>query len=241
MQKNLNIFLLIGQSNMAGRGLLDAVPPLHYPNVRIFRNGRWRTAVEPLHTDKPHIAGIGLGMSFAVSLVEQKPDMLVGLLPCAVGGTPLERWMPGSDLFTNALAQTRLTLSDGILKGILWHQGEGDCTQKENAEGYGVRLSKMIEAFRAALDRPQLPFVAGELGDFLAKHGACRAFFREINAQMRSCSRQLPRVGLASASGLTDKGDNVHFDSASLREFGCRYALVYQQVSRPLGSRGRPQ
>ena len=64
MDNQLSIFLLIGQSNMAGRGRLEEVSALQDPQIFMFRDGRWIVAEEPLHTDKPDIAGVGLGMSF---------------------------------------------------------------------------------------------------------------------------------------------------------------------------------
>jgi hypothetical protein len=57
----IQTFLLIGQSNMAGRGPLDEVPPIVNSDVQMFRDGLWMPASEPLHTDKPAMAGIGRG------------------------------------------------------------------------------------------------------------------------------------------------------------------------------------
>jgi hypothetical protein len=107
MTDELKVFLPIGQSNMAGRGRLDEVPELVSPQVFMFRAGRWLPAVEPLHTDKPQIAGVGLGMSFALELTEKAGIVPVGLVPCAVGGTPLSRWMPGADLYEKRRAGRR--------------------------------------------------------------------------------------------------------------------------------------
>lgn len=226
----LEIFLLIGQSNMAGRGPLNTVPPLRHPNSRMFRNGQWIPAEEPLHTDKPAMAGVGLGMSFTVTLLDRRPDAVIGLLPCAVGGTPLHRWMPAADLYANAVAVARKARTSGMLKGILWHQGEADCQHEEDAASYGRRLSEMIGALRADIGAPDIPFIAGELGEFLKNHAACRVFFRMVNAQLHALHGSVARFGCVSASGLTDRGDHVHFDSASLREFGRRYANEYLRV-----------
>jgi len=112
MNSELNIFLLIGQSNMAGRGRFDEVSTLRDPQVSMFQDGRWTVAEEPLHTDKPIIAGVGLGMSFAVELLTRAHPTPIGLVPCAVGGTQLSRWMPGADLYENAVSITRLALSN---------------------------------------------------------------------------------------------------------------------------------
>ena len=91
MPENLNIFLLMGQSNMSGRGKLEGVQELTHPDIYMYRDDQWQAAREPLHDDKPEIAGACLGMSFAMSVVEEIGP--VGLVPCAVGGSPLRRWM----------------------------------------------------------------------------------------------------------------------------------------------------
>lgn len=230
MSAPLEIFLLIGQSNMAGRGRLGAVPALRHPSVRVFRNGQWIPAEEPLHTDNPAIVGIGLGMSFAVARLESRPEAVIGLVPCAVGGTPLRRWMPGADLYVGAVAMTGEALPFGSLKGVLWHQGENDVQQTEDAANYGCRLSEMIGALRSDLNAPHVPFVAGELGEFLKDDPPSRDCFREINAQLLALCGRVPQFGCASSFGLTDAGDHIHFDSLSLREFGRRYASEYRRI-----------
>ena len=212
---------------MAGRGPLDAVPPIEHPLIFMFREGSWMIAREPLHTDKPAIAGIGPGMSFAVAVLEQKPEAQVGLVPCAVGGTPLKRWMPGADLFNNAVAVARQACAGGTLKGILWHQGENDSAREEDTTTYGQRLEKMIPALRDNLGCPEVPFIAGELGAFLARSTIPRPMYALINRQLRELGGRVPHCACASAEGLKDKGDCLHFDSASLREFGRRYARAW--------------
>ena len=96
---NMNVFILMGQSNMSGRGNPDDVETISSPDIFMWRDGRWVVAKEPLHTDKPRIAGVGLGMSFAAEVMKRTGMSPVGLVPCAVGGTPLNRWMPGEDRY----------------------------------------------------------------------------------------------------------------------------------------------
>jgi hypothetical protein len=98
-----DIFLLIGQCSMAGRGLPEEVANLEHRQVQMFRDDSWTIATEPLHTDKPGRAGVGLAMSFAVELLDRNQATAIGLIPCAVGGTPLNRWMPEADLFEHAV------------------------------------------------------------------------------------------------------------------------------------------
>jgi hypothetical protein len=223
-----NLILLIGQSNMAGRGPIHEVPAITHPHIDMFRNDQWQRAEEPLHTDKS-TAGIGLAMSFAVDYLKAFPEAQVGLIPSAVGGTPLSRWMPGNDLYENAVSMAKRALESGSLKGILWHQGENDSQDLQNTNTYGQRFATMISALRTELNAENVPFIAGELGEFLASHATC-IYYTKINEAQKQQTQILPHCAFASAKDLTDHGDGVHFDSASLREFGRRYAAEYFRV-----------
>ena len=57
--------------------------------------GEWVPAIDPLHFDKPGIVGVGLGKTFAIQYAAEHPDVVVGLIPCAVGGSPINAWAPG--------------------------------------------------------------------------------------------------------------------------------------------------
>ncbi len=116
----INSFLLIGQSNMAGRGLLQEVEPIENKDILMFTDSNWVIANEPLHDDKPELAGIGLGMSFADSL-QRKFGRKIGCIPCAFGGTALREWQKGEYLYTNAVDKTVEALETSRLKGVLWH------------------------------------------------------------------------------------------------------------------------
>lgn len=226
MSTNRDVFLLIGQSNMAGRGLLESTTPLTNPNILMYREDQWQPATEPLHTDKP-TAGISLGIGFAHHLLNHTPNE-IGLLPTAVGGTPLSRWMPGKDLYENAVAIAKQALTDGnILKGILWHQGEADSKDIPTANTYTARFTHMITTLRQELQADHVPFIAGELGHFLQKHAQCK-YFTSVNQSLRNIA--LPHYACAQANGLVDLGDDVHFDGPSLRTFGKRYALEYLKL-----------
>jgi len=227
MNDQFDIFLLMGQSNMAGRGRLDEVEALQDPHIFMFREDRWITARELLHTDKPE-AGVGLGMSFAIELIQAHLTP-IGLVPCAVGGTPLSRWMPGADLYENAVSITKRALFKGTLKGILWHQGEADSCNAEDANGYGRRFQHMINCLCSELSATGIPVVAGELGAFL-RDCSGHDYFSIVNQQLRQLEQSLPAYGCVTSNGLTGNGDNLHFNSKSLREFGCRYAKKYMNL-----------
>ena len=124
-------FLMLGQSNMAGRGKLNEVEKISNPRLLMLRGGRWVELCEPVNRDRP-FAGVGPAPSFAACFLEKfaKDGGSVGLIPCADGGSNLDDWRIGGKLFDNAVSNARLALQSSTLAGILWHQGESDCAEE---------------------------------------------------------------------------------------------------------------
>jgi hypothetical protein len=220
---DLDLFLLIGQSNMAGRGPVEAQDQEIIPRVFMLnKEMAWVPAVDPLHFDKPAIAGVGLGRTFAKTLLWANHSASIGLIPAAFGGTSLDEWKPGDKLYADAVRRAQEAMKSGKLRGILWHQGEADAGTMEHVSSYRQRFSSMIQHLRTDLNAPDVPVVVGELGEF--QKGK---FTKEMNEQLALVPFAVPHSGFASSAGLTDKGDGVHFGSPSAREFGRRYALVF--------------
>ena len=99
-----DLYLLIGQSNMSGRGVItEKNKEEGRPNVfMLTKENTWVPARNPLHFDKPKIAGVGPGLSFGISMAKGNPTHKIGLVPCAVGGTSIDSWKPGGyDKATN--------------------------------------------------------------------------------------------------------------------------------------------
>jgi hypothetical protein len=140
--------------------------------------------------------------------------------------------MPGMDLYEAAVSTVKQALANGPLKGILWHQGESDSNDAELANSYGDRFQEMITRLRAELGTGEVPVLAGELGIFLATEEKPRAYFNVVNRHLPRLEGVLPAYGFVPSNGLTDKGDKVHFDSRSLREFGTRYAHKFLQLAK---------
>jgi Carbohydrate esterase, sialic acid-specific acetylesterase len=231
-KEKLHLYLLIGQSNMAGRGVVEAQDKVPHPRILMFtKESDWAPATDPLHFDKA-VAGVGLGSSFARVMAEASPDATIGLIPCAVGGTPLARWLKGGDLYQQALVRARLALKGGTLKGILWHQGEGDSGNENLASSYGERLAKMVADLRADLGAGEIPFVAGKLGGFLkrADKSGKPSHWPLVNELIAALPKSVPNTASVESTGLNHKGDTLHFDSPSLREFGKRYADAMKQL-----------
>jgi hypothetical protein len=236
MKQHLQLYLLMGQSNMAGRGKVEAEDQTPHPRVLVFTpSNQWEPAIEPITHDKPGMLGVGPGVAFGKALADSMPEATIGLVPCAVGGTPLKRWQRGGDLYSNAVHRARLAMHDGTLKGVLWHQGESDSGTSTNANTYGRRLAEMVRDLRADLGAPNLPFVAGQIGEFLYDRGPEHAQYpRVVNEALANLPEALPFTACAKSHGLHDKGDQLHFDSASQRELGRRYAVeMLRLVGKP--------
>ncbi len=231
-----HLFLLAGQSNMAGRGVVEKEDKVAHPRVFVLgKDGRWKPAIDPLHYDKP-AAGVGLGRSFAIELAEKDENIVIGLIPAACGGSPISTWRPGashtqtkSHPYDDAIERTRLAMKQGTLKGILWHQGESD-GKPHLAAKYKENLQALIARFRKDLDGPQLPFIIGQLGQFPAS--PWNDAIRTVDQAHQSLAKDSKTIRFVSSDGLTCNKDNIHFDAASLRTFGQRYAKVYLDMSK---------
>jgi hypothetical protein len=236
-KSNFDLYLLVGQSNMAGRGVPEPEDQAANPRLLTFTpEGDWRPATEPITLDPNKVHGVGPGVAFGKAMAEARSQRSIGLIPCAVGATALRRWEPGADLYSNAVQQAKLAMRFGHLRGILWHQGESD-SNAENAPTYATRLAAMIVALRKELDAPDVPFVAGELGQYLiTRTNNPNMFAKQLNEIFQNLPSRLPLTGCASSDGLKDKGDGLHFDSASQRELGKRYARQMLELQARLPS-----
>lgn len=224
-------FLMIGQSNMAGRGNLGEVPEIVNPDCYMLRMGRWQKMHEPINVDRPLSGipfppGVGLAASFADTL-SHKLGRKIGLIPCADGGTKLSQWMPGEVLFDHAVAQCRFAMRTSELGGIIWHQGESDSST--DIGEYRAGLMTMFRALREELGMPELPIIAGELSRVITMWDV-GDMPNKINAALAEFCEELPSFAVASSLDLVLKADGVHFNSASCREFGVRYAEKYLEL-----------
>jgi len=227
--RDLQLFLLIGQSNMAGRGSIEPQDKEAMPGIlSLNKQMEWVPATDPLHFDKPEIAAVGLGRTFAKTLLAANPTATIGLIPCAFGGTSLEQWKRGGPLYEDAVKRARFAMKSGKLRGILWHQGEADSGSAKLAGSYRERWKEFITLLRLDLEAADTPVIVGQLGEFFGhKPGAEPTFADVVNEQIALIPLQVPRTGFVSSGGLTDKGDQVHFNTASIREFGRRYAYAF--------------
>ena len=241
-EPNFHVYLLLGQSNMAGRGVITEVyKNEHHARVWMLnKRGEWVVAQHPLHFDKPQVVGVGPGLAFGIKMAEADPAANIGLVPCAVGGTAIERWQPGAydsatktHPYDDALLRIKTAMKKGTIRGVIWHQGESNAA---HPEGYLDQLVALIERIRKEAGNPRLPFVAGELGRY-------RAVYENISAETRKLPARVPYTAVATTEGLVHKGDTTHFDAPSATLLGERYAaqmLKLEQAGNRTAARHSP-
>ena len=236
MKENFHLFLLAGQSNMAGRGEVAAEDKQPHPRVLMLsKDGTWQPAIDPIHYDKPS-AGVGPGRTFGMVLADGDTNITIGLIPAACGGSPISAWEPGayfdqtaSHPYDDAIKRVKLAMKQGTLKAILWHQGESDC-ETNLAPVYKDKLEQLIARFRKDLDAPDLPVIVGQLGQF--EKTPWTPYTRMVNDAQSDVAKEMKHVAFVSSDGLVSKSDNLHFDALSQREFGKRYAAAYLKTQK---------
>jgi len=230
-KENIWIFLMAGQSNMAGRATIetqDLVTNARILSINSLNN--WTIAKEPLHfyeeADK-----LDCGMSFARKLLENIPDSItIIMVPCAVGGSSVFQWLNDEEhrnvkLLSNFKQKVQLSKQKGIIKGILWHQGESNANDND-IPIYKNALLELFSVFREQVGNDDLPIILGEIGHFAEDD---QELFDQINEIIHSMEDEKNCFWISS-EGLTDRGDNLHFDSESQRKLGERYATKYLEL-----------
>ena len=228
--ENLDIYLVIGQSNMAGRASIREEDKALVSKAYLFTGigpTPWTSAVNPLNLHstvrkKVEMQRLSPAYSFVKSMTEALPEKEFGLVVNAKGGTKIVQWLPGTELYEAAIKQARKALKYGKLKGVIWHQGEGDC-HPIRVDQYLGRLEILINAIREEFDDPELPFVAGQLYENENRHA-----FNEMLLQLPDFIRY---TGVASSKGTT-VFDGTHFDSESAILLGNRYAMEMIKIQK---------
>jgi hypothetical protein len=223
MKIMIKSFLMLGQSNMAGRGFIHEVPPIYNERIQMLRNGRWQMMTEPINYDRP-VSGISLAGSFADAWCRQNQEDPIGLIPCAEGGSTLDEWAVDQTLFRHAITEAKFAMENSELTGILWHQGESD-SMNGNYKVYYKKLLSIIEGLRKELNAPEIPLIIGGLGDFLGKEGFGKysTEYSYINQELQKFASEQDNCYFVTAAGLTSNPDGIHIDAISQRKFGLRY------------------
>ena len=220
---SLQIVLVIGQSNMAGRAEMEDQQPI--PHVSLLDDqGSWVPAQNPLNQyssvrKKIDMQKVGPAYAFAQEMTKSEQYRPLGLVVNARGGTAIKEWMPGTELYNEAVRRTQLARAAGKLIGVLWHQGESDA---ENPDHYLWDIDVLINSLREDLGVPNLPFIAGQLSED-------KPHRRAFNKLILRLPDVVPYTGVVKSNGLKTF-DETHFDTKSQYELGKRYAREMKKL-----------
>lgn len=224
---DLWIFVMAGQSNMAGRGTIEAKDQLTNNRIlTINSKNEIVVAKEPLHFYEPSGAGLDCGVAFGTEMLQNIPDhVAVLLIPTAVGGSSITQWINDDThrkvkLLSNFKQRLQSSLKSGVLKGILWHQGEADAHNEATIEAYEQNLKTLFSKFRAIGGNTSLPIVIGKLGSYSTNQNS----WNRINESIIAYSHTDPFCTVVETADLEHKGDKIHFNSDAQRMLGKRYA-----------------
>lgn len=243
---NFQIYLCIGQSNMEGAARAELQDSTVNPRFQVMEvvncenlgrtKGNWYPAVPPLCRCRTNL---GPADYFGRTMVENLPENVkVGVIVVAVGGCKIELfdkdnymsyvetapvWMKGmikeyeGNPYGRLVEMAKLAQKDGVIKGILLHQGESnsnDSLWTRKVKGVYDNLMKDLN-----LDPKNVPLLAGETVN-ADQNGICAG----MNSIIATLPQTLPNSYVISSSGCADGPDNLHFSAAGYRELGKRYA-----------------
>ncbi|KAL8494512.1 hypothetical protein ACS0TY_025353 [Phlomoides rotata] len=227
LSQQKNIFILAGQSNMAGRGQEICTYCKPGPNILKLNPAlQWEEARDPLHKgiDKNKTEGVGPGMPFATRLLELKPGYgVIGLVPCASGGTSLAWWQKDSNyenLYVNLIERSRASLKEGgVIRALLWYQGEADSASVVTSI-YGEKFKKFVSDVRTDLQLPNLPVIQVAINKRLDQEDS------EIRKQQLGV--KFPNVVTVDAKGSSYiLADSIHLDTAGATHVGQMLAEAF--------------
>ncbi|MCL1851599.1 MAG: InlB B-repeat-containing protein [Peptococcaceae bacterium] len=186
LPSDFDVYLCIGQSNMAGYGASPEDQDLFaIPNALLFNGEQWQTA--QFDNENTNLGlnrynnvgnplaenGLNPAFYFADTMQVHSPGKTIGIISDARGGSSISQWARGGDAgreyFRSACEMTHKALEQGgTLRGILWLQGEADLTLNVNGNNlalYMERLNSLVDNLRDELgvSAEQCPFIAGEI------------------------------------------------------------------------------
>jgi len=263
---NFYIFLCFGQSNMEGFPGVEAQDKTEDERFKVLaavdvprldrKKGNWYPAVAPLCRGS---TGLCPADYFGRTLVANLPkDVRVGVVNVAVAGCKIELfdktayesyastappWMTniikeyGGNPYAHLVEMGKLAQKDGVIKGILLHQGESNNNDKQwpaKVKGIYDNLVKDL-----GLNPESVPLLAGELVN-ADQNGACAG----MNRIIAELPKAVPNSLVIPSAGCECRRDRLHFTAAGYRELGKRYgekmlSLLGLKVTEPKG-RGTP-
>ncbi len=244
---NFQIYLSFGQSNMEGNARIQpqdtievnqrfqVLEAVDCPNLD-REKGKWYTAVPPLCRCK---TGLTPTDYFGRTMVENLPkNVKVGVINVAIGGCKIELfdkdkykeyltdvpgWMTNmvneydGDPYGRLVEMAKIAQKDGVIKGILLHQGESNTNDTLWTKKVKIVYDNLIKDLN--LDPKEVPLLAGEVVNE-DQGGVCAS----MNKIIATLPETIPNSFVISSAGCPDGPDNLHFNAEGYRIFGKRYA-----------------
>jgi hypothetical protein len=246
LDPNFHIYLCIGQSNMEGAARAELQDSTVNPRFQVMeavncdnlgrKMGSWYPAIPPLCRCKTNL---GPTDYFGRTMIANLPENIrVGVINVSIGGCKIELfdkdnypayveiapdWLKNmvkeydGNPYGRLVEMAKLAQKDGVIKGILMHQGESnsnDTLWTRKVKGVYDNLMKDLN-----LDPQKVPLLAGETVN-ADQQGICAG----MNILIATLPQTLPNSYIISSAGCADGPDNLHFSAAGYRELGKRYA-----------------
>ncbi|PKQ64869.1 sialate O-acetylesterase [Labilibaculum filiforme] len=246
-KEKFQIYLCFGQSNMEGSATIEEQDKTVNPRFKMMptmdcadfdrKQGQWYDAVPPL---SQCWAGLSPADYFGRTMLEKLPeDITIGVISVAIGGCDIrlfdknsyqdytdiypEAWFGdkikayGGNPYARLIEMAKLAQKEGVIKGILLHQGETN----QDDEQWPNYVKTVYENMLAdlSLDANDVPLLAGEVvGE--DQEGVCAS----MNPIINTLPDFISTAHVISSKGCTVREDHVHFNAAGVRELGKRYA-----------------
>ena len=246
---DFHVYLAFGQSNMEGfpgiqpEDRVGVDPRFQMLAAVDFadlgrKRGEWYRAVPPLCRSSTGLCPADyFGRTMVASL---PPRVRVGVVNVSVAGCKIElfdrdtfqayaatapAWMVpiiagyGGNPYQHLLGMARAAAQQGVIKGILLHQGESNTNDAQWPDKVAKIYRDLLADLR--LDAARVPLLAGETVN-ADQQGAAAS----VNAIIAQLPKVVPTAHVVSSKGCESRPDHLHFTPAGYRELGRRYAAT---------------
>ena len=252
--KKFYVYLCIGQSNMEGNAKFEPQDTIVNKRFQVLeavdcdnlnrKKGQWYTAVPPLSRCK---TGLTPADYFGREMIANLPeDVKVGVINVAVGGCKIElfdkdnyesyvstspQWLKSmvaqydGNPYARLVEMAKIAQKDGVIKGILLHQGESNTNDTLWTKKVKVVYDNLLKDLN--LKAESTPLLAGEVVH--ADQGGICASMNKIIATL---PETIPNSHVISSSGCPDVADNLHFSAEGYRMLGKRYATKMLEIMK---------
>lgn len=167
-----------------------------------------------------------LAQQFAMQLRAAHPNVPIGIIQTAWGGTPIRRHVQGGDIYANHIAP----LEGFHVAGVLWYQGCNDSTNEATALAYESQMTLLINQYREVFDQDDLPFLYVQLARWPGYQYTQNVRFAQLNTLSNAGLRNASNVAM-TVSLDTDKGTSTLIHPLGKDILGARMAAQYLAMS----------